>query len=156
MIAEFELTVSYTQIVVSVSGITPPEFDWTDEHLAQGFAWMPTIVSFGVPDHDGKCLIQVETVPRIQIDPDTLWAIRVPFDVPSVPLTIGSILDGKDVKIPEGRYSLFFEALPGNFGEGRDYAFVFRLKFFKNLSPDFKILKQGTELTTDKVLRRGL
>ncbi|HEY9344265.1 MAG TPA: competence protein ComJ [Inquilinus sp.] len=156
MIAEFELTVSYTQVVVYVSGITPPDFEWTDEHVAQGFAWMPTIVSFGVPDHDGKCLMQVETASRIEIDPDALWAIRVPFDVPSVPLTIGSIFDGQDVKIPEGRYSLIFEALPGHFDDGRNYAFVLRLKFFKDSNPDFEILRQGTELKTDKVLRRGL
>lgn len=156
MIAEFELTVFYTQVVVYVSGITPPDFEWTDEHVAQGFAWMPTIVSFGVPDHDGECLVQVDIVPQIQIDPDALWAIRVPFDVPSVPITIGSIFDGQEINIPEGRYSLVFEALARNFSERGNRAFVLRIKFSKESDPIFEILRQGTELTTDRVLRKDL
>jgi Competence protein J (ComJ) len=152
----FPVTVSYTQIVVFVSGITPPEFDWTDEHVAQGFAWMPTIVSFGVPDHDGQCRMKVETVTEIAVDPKALWAIRVPFDVPSVPLSIGSIFDVRDVRVPEGKYSMIFEALPGDADETGEYAFALNLKFLRDAAPGYEILKQGTELTTSKVLREGL
>lgn len=151
----FQLSVSYAQIVVFVSGITPPEFDWTDDHVAQGFAWMPEIVSFGVPDHDGLCLMQVGTVDAIAIEPNALRAIRVPFEVPAGSLSIGSILDTKEVNVPAGTYSMIFEALPGDASKAGDYAFVLNLKFLNDESPDFEILKQGTELTTNKVLRKG-
>lgn len=151
----FQLSVSYAQIVVFVSGITPPEFDWTDDHVAQGFAWMPEIVSFGVPDHDGLCLMQVGTVDAIAIEPNALRAIRVPFEVPAASLSIGSILDTKEVNVPAGTYSMIFEALPGDASKAGDYAFVLNLKFLNDESPDFEILKQGTELTTNKVLRKG-
>jgi Competence protein J (ComJ) len=156
IIDQFDVTVSYTQIVVFVSGITPPEFDWTDEHVAQGFAWMPTIVSFGVPDHDGQCRMKVETVTEIAVDPKALWAIRVPFDVPSVPLSIGSIFDVRDVRVPEGKYSMIFEALPGDTVKTGEYAFALNLKFLRDATAGYEILKQGTELATSKVLREGL
>lgn len=155
LISSFDVSVSYTQIVVFVAGISPPEFDWTDDHVAQGFAWMPEIVSFGVPDHDGICLMQVGTVDAIGVEPNALWAIRVPFQVPFGPLSIGSILDTKDLNVPEGTYSMIFEALPGDASTDGNYAFVLNLKFLKDESPDFEILKQGTELTTKTVLRKG-
>jgi hypothetical protein len=156
IIAQFEVTVFYTQIVVFVSGTTPPEFDWTDDHVAQGFAWMPTIVSFGVPDHDGQCHMRVEMVDLLEINPDALWAIRVPFDVPPTPLSIGSIFDVKDINIPAGKYSMIFEVLPGDSIKDANYAFALILKFVEDANSDFEILRQGTELTTDKVLRKGL
>ncbi len=155
IIAKFEVSVSYTQIVVFESGVTPPVLEWTDEHVAQGFSWMPTIISFGVPDHDGLCHMQIETADQIEADPKSLWAIRVPFDVPSAPLSIGSIFDTKNVSVPEGKYNVIFEALPGDTLKDGDYAFALHLKFVKDPNPDFEIIKQGTELTTDKVLRKG-
>lgn len=139
----------------SSPALRPPEFDWTDDHVAQGFAWMPEIVSFGVPDHDGLCLMQVGTVDAIAIEPNALRAIRVPFEVPAASLSIGSILDTKEVNVPAGTYSMIFEALPGDASKAGDYAFVLNLKFLNDESPDFEILKQGTELTTNKVLRKG-
>lgn len=155
MIAEFDVDVSYGQVGVYVSNIKPPPFQWTDEHNAQGFAWMPTIVSFPVPDHDGICLIQVDVVSRPEVEAEALWAVRVPFDVPSVPLTIGSIFEGQNVDVPEGKYSLIFEALPGSFVDAQDFAYVLRFKFFEDQNPDFEILKKGGEVTVDKVLRKG-
>jgi len=131
-----------------------PVLRWTDEHVAQGFAWSPRAVSFGVPDHDGKCLVQVTATPRVSIEPEALWAVRVPFDVPGGSLTIGSVAADYEVNVPTGKYSLAFEALPGDTAKGHHYTFVFKLTFCTEPHPDFEILKQGRELTTNKVLRK--
>jgi len=154
MLAEFSLTIFYTQVTVCVSGAPLPALAWADEHVAQGFAWSPSAVSFGVPDHDAECLMQVEAAPGVNVEPQALWAIRVPFVVPGPSLKIGSVFAEHEVKVPAGKYSLVFEVLPGNTIEDRDYTYVFKLKFSADPHPDFEILKQGGELTTDKVLRR--
>lgn len=126
-----------------------------DDHVAQGFAWSHEIVAFGVPDHDGKCLLQVELLDNFPpLDPTSLWAIRVPFDVTTSALEVGTIGFLREVKIPVGIYSLVFQALPGREVDDESYTFVFRLTFCPNSDPDFAILKQGTELSTDKVLRK--
>lgn len=36
---------------------------WSDEHVAQGFAWNDNVVSFGIPDHDGGCLVELYAGP---------------------------------------------------------------------------------------------
>ena len=153
MLAEFDLSVDYGQIFVLCPSLGEPVLQWTEEHVAQGFAWSPNAVSFGVPDHDGKCLVQVETAPRISIKPQALWAVRVPLDLPGASLTIGSVGVDHEVTVAVGKYSLVFEALPGDTAKDHDYAFVFRLKFCTDPHPDFEILKQGGEVTTNKILR---
>ncbi|SDP37416.1 competence protein ComJ [Phyllobacterium sp. OV277] len=155
MIAEFAVTVVYTQIVVFDPSITQTELEWSEDHIAQGFTWMPGNVAFGAPDHDGSCLLQVDTTEQFQIDPQALWAVCVPFDVASTPLSIGSIFNPQTVSIPAGKYNLVFEALPGSASLDVEYAFVFRLNFIKSDSQKFAIIKQGNMLTTDKVLRKG-
>lgn len=155
MIAEFAVTVVYTQIVVFDPSVPQTELEWSEDHVAQGFTWMPGNVAFGAPDHDGSCLLQVDAPEEIQVDPQALWAVRVPFSVASTPLSIGSIFNPRSVSIPEGKYNLVFEVLPGSAKSGVEYAFVFRLNFIKSDSPNFAILKQGDMLTTDKVLREG-
>jgi hypothetical protein len=154
MLAEFDLTVDYGQIFVLRPSLANSILQWTEEHVAQGFAWSPNAVSFGVPDHDGECLVQVKTVPRVSIEPQALWAVRVPLDLPSASLTIGSVAVDHEVNVPAGKYSLVFEALPGDIAKDHDYAFVFRLKFCTDPHPDFEILKQGRELTTNRILRK--
>ena len=111
LLAEFDLAVDYGQIFVSRPSPARPVVVWTDEHVAQGFAWSPSAVSFGVPDHDGQSLVQVNTAPRVSVDPQALWAVRVPFDVPSASLTIGSVGVDHEVNVPARHYSLVFEAL---------------------------------------------
>ena len=154
MLAEFDLTVDYGQIFVLVSSRARPVLRWTDEHVAQGFAWSPTAVSFGVPDHDGRCLVQVTVTPKVSIASQALWAVRVPFDALGDPLTIGSVAADHEVNVPAGKYSLVFEALPGDTAKDHDYTFVFKLKFCTEPHPDFEILKQGRELNTNRVLRK--
>lgn len=154
MISEFAVMVDYGQILVFVQGLPRPGLVWTPDHGAQGFAWAPGIVSFGIPDHDGESLIQVEVAPDMSIEPNALWAIRVPFTVPATPLRIGTVGAMEDVRVPQGSYSLVFEALPGDIVGEHDYGFVLRLKFCADPNPDFEILKKGGSLTTDKVLRR--
>jgi hypothetical protein len=155
MIAEFDVTVVYTQIVVFDPSVTQAELEWSDDHVAQGFTWMPGNVAFGAPDHDGSCLLQVDTAEEVQADPQALWAVCVPFAVGSTPLSIGSIFEPQSVSIPDGEYNLVFEALPGEIISGEDYAFVFRLKFVNSDSPKFAILKQGGDITSESVLREG-
>jgi hypothetical protein len=154
MLAEFTVMVFYGQILIFVQGLPRPGLLWTSDHAAQGFAWAPGIVSFGVPDHDGESLIQVKVAPDIAIEPDALWAIRVPFEVPALPLQIGSIGDLTEIDVPPGSYSLVFEALPGHTVDEHVEGFVLRLTFCADPHPDFEILRTGGDLTTDKVLRR--
>lgn len=154
MPAEFAVMVFYGQILIFVQGLPRPGLLWTSEHAAQGFAWAPGIVSFGVPDHDGESLIQVKVAPDIAIEPRALWAIRVPFEVPALPLQIGTVGDMAEIDVSPGRYSLVFEALPGNTVKEPVEGFALRLTFCADPHPDFEILRRGGDLATDKVLRR--
>jgi len=149
MISSFSVFVSYTQILVQLAGHPAPGLLWTDDHVAQGFAWSEGVVSFGVPDHDGECLIEVRQDHAATVDPDAIWAIQVPFLV-SEPLLIGTVFDMRPVTVAEGRYNLVFEALPGR----DDFAFVLRLTFVKTAAVQFEILKKGGELSTSIVLRK--
>jgi len=60
----------------------------------------------------------------------------------------------QDVHVPQGSYSLVFEAFPGTIVKEHDYGFVLRLAFCADPDPDFEILRKGGDLTTDRVLRR--
>jgi len=153
MLADFLLTVLYTQVVVHVPGLERPGLLWTDKHVDQGFAWSEGIASFGVPDHDGQVRVRVSSVEAYALGGDVLWAVQTPFDVPTAPLQIGTIANMRAVDVPAGRYDLVFEARDGS-DEGEDVAFVLDLKFVPSDEPSFAILKQGEELATDEVLRR--
>ncbi len=155
MLAEFAVTVNYAQIIVYRRGLARPGLLWDDDHVAQGFAWDHEIVAFGVPDHDGECLVQVDltTMPDA-VSVQSLWMIETPFEVTTGQVEIGTILDTKLVTMPIGNYSLYFKAFPGAKIDGsQDYPYRVRLAFCPNSSPAFGILKSG-ELGAQRVLRR--
>lgn len=149
MIDNFSLFIDYTQILVHVASHPSPGLLWTDDHVAQGFAWSEGIVSFGVPDHDNECLINVMRVDTSELATNAIWALQVPFRV-SEPLQIGTIFDTRSVNIQPGQYNIIFEALPGK----DDIDFIINLKFLENDTPDFAILKRGGEISTDIILRQ--
>lgn len=153
MIAEFPLTVLYTQVVVHLADLPRPGLLWDDEHVDQGFAWSEGIVSFGVPDHDGQCFLRIDLAEDFDLDPKTEWAVQTPFDVTQI-LKIGTIANMRDVVVPNGLYNVVFEALPGTSAPIEGTAYLLSMKFIKSSEPSFEILKQGLELATDKVLRR--
>jgi hypothetical protein len=153
MIAEFVLTVLYTQITVAQPDIEQPGLLWTDEHVAQGFAWAPGTVGFGVPDHDGQSRLRIRLADAYHPKEGTLWAVQTPFDVTATPILIGTILDERPVPVPLGTYNLVFEALEPPEG-GADFAYELMLHFVPTPEPDFAIVKPGGGLTTDHVLRR--
>lgn len=154
MITEFGTVVLYTQIVIYRKGLPRPGLLWTDDHVAQGFAWDEEIVSFGVPDHDGDCYL------RINVEDDApvlksgaLWAIIVPFNVTSSVLEVGTIGIMRDINIPVGQYDLMFESYGESVIGGTSYTFTFDITFVKRSKGRFEILKKGAVLTTDHVLQ---
>ncbi|KPF69553.1 hypothetical protein IP69_10665 [Bosea sp. AAP35] len=152
---EFPLAVLYTQIQAFRAKLPRAGSLWTDDHVAQGFAWRPETVAFGVPDHDGQCVLQaaVADAPYSLADA-VLWAVAVPFEVTTGKVSVGTVLNTRDLDVPVGRYSLVFEAWPGRERAGETYAFMLRLLFCPDAAPDFAILRKGEEITTDVVLRR--
>lgn len=161
MISTFDLTIYYAQIMVYLPTVDRPGLLWTKEHTAQGFAWHPGIVSFGISSADRDCLIQVDVASKITVSSESLWAICVPFEVSSSPVQIGSVFDTHEVDIPMGKYGLVFEVFPGGSavyenldGEQVPYGHVVSIRFCSDGDHDFRILKMGGELTTDKILRR--
>lgn len=151
VLATFNVTVLYAQILVFAPSTPLPGLLWTDEHVAQGFAWSEGSVSFGIPDHDGDCLVRISLSPRYVLPENALWAVKVPFTVSHAAVQAGSILSDIRVDIPNGTYELFFTALPN---QDPDMAFTLSFDFVASPDPDFAILKRGGELETDKVLTR--
>lgn len=152
---QFPLTVLYTQVTVFRHGLPRPGLLWDDDHVAQGFAWDEETVAFGVPDHDGQCWISVDLVDRPPpVPPAALWGVEVPFLASSGRLDIGTVGLAHAYGVPVGQYALAFLAFGAERIDGIDYAFRLHLQFFRNPSPEFKILKQGDELQTDTILRK--
>ena len=152
MPTQFLLTVLYAQITVAVPGAPVGGLLWTDDHVAQGFAWSQGFVSFGVPDHDGQVRVTVERSKSFDPDADTLWAVQTPFDVGASSVEIGTISDERAVAIPAGRYNLVFEARAPRSASDADIAYDLHLHFLETPTPGFAILKQGGEIETERVL----
>ncbi|PYF07470.1 competence protein J (ComJ) [Rhodobacter viridis] len=142
------MTVDYTQILVYGISHPSPSLLWTDEHVAQGFAWSEGLVSFGVPDHDGQCRLQVVEEDSPGPDPAALWAVQVPFAV-NEPLAIGSVFETREVQVPLGPHALVFEGMAGT----EDDAYFLRLRFVPMQRPGFAVLKTGPGVTSPVVLR---
>lgn len=148
MLANLDVDILYAQLVVFEMPFR--DMQWTDQHTAQGFAWTSGAVSFGTPSHVGTSRVEVFRDPGFSLDQTCLWAVQVPFDVKSGEVMIGSVVDPQAVAVDKGSYNLVFQALPPR----EDATFVFQLYFIPSQTPDYAILKRGTELQTDQVLRR--
>lgn len=105
------LAVSYTQVCIFDPTFDLPFNDWTDAHVAQGFAWRAGSVSFGTLISNGRIELEVRiTTSGFRLDENAIRAIAVPFLVPqSGEAEIASIGDSEVVEIPPGEYGLIFE-----------------------------------------------
>lgn len=59
---EVIVDVSYSQLGVFVAGPLKPFNDWTDKHVAQGFAWRPESVSFRTLVEAGSHSVEISVV----------------------------------------------------------------------------------------------
>lgn len=107
----FQLEISYGQLTLFDSSLTAPFNDWTDAHVAQGFAWRPGSVSFATLGNRGS--IRIEVFQSRLLDVMTSHAERiivVPFSVPEAgAIGLASIGDGVDFSLPPGEYQVTFE-----------------------------------------------
>jgi len=155
----FSVLINYAQI--SVCDKKDSRFSqWREEHVAQGFVWRKKHVSFGVPDHDGLCLVETQLVTDfLPIKDDVIRAIEVPLSAP-YGVTIATIMEDFPVdELASGDYGLQFRLIKSTSIEKTpefedDYAYILQFLFRRGKSENFKILKSSGEMTTDKVLTK--
>ena len=125
--ARFTLEISYNQVAVFDAQMDSPFNDWTDEHVAQGFAWRPGSVSFGTLKNSGPLMVGVfHTKTFDETSSNANRVIIVPFSVPEHGgIDVASIASSFSLKLRPGEYELTFEH--GRNADQQDWAnFYFR------------------------------
>ncbi len=109
--AQFTLEVSYSQVALFDAKLQSPYNDWTDEHVAQGFAWRPGSVSFGTLDDAGPLAVEAfRTKVLDEASSNATRIIVVPFSVPEHgEIEIASISSDVSITLPPGEYEVTFE-----------------------------------------------
>lgn len=145
MAATIRFEVSYSQLAVFASALSQPFNDWTDQHIAQGFAWRPGSVSFRTMSEASLHLVDIEVVDRLgAVRPDAVRAVEVPFEVPADgAIEIGSIAETLPVTLPAGSFLLRCEFLRSTEDGGERV----RLTFAKEDAPRFSVVRADSELT---------
>jgi hypothetical protein len=139
-----EIGISYSQIAAFDPAMDKPFNDWSDQHVAQGFAWRPGSVSFGTLESGGKAHVSVRLLVEESFQPkeDAARAIQVPFTVSlKNEVEIASIASGQRLEIPSGEYCLIFET-----GLRRDQMWCW-FTFKKQVDAVPRILRADDELT---------
>lgn len=113
MATKVGVDVSYGQLVVFASSLGQPFNDWTDQHVAQGFAWRPGSVSFRSMVEAGQHSVEIAVADWIgAIHPDAVRAVEVPFEVPADgAVEVGSIAETVPLSLPAGSFLLRCEFL---------------------------------------------
>mgnify|MGYP003387854617 CR=1 FL=1 len=146
------IDVSFGQLCVFQSTLKDPFSEWTDEHVAQGFAWRPGSASFRSVVDAGEHRVDISVVNHLEkIGDDVVRAIEVPFEVSEDgAVEIGSIADTVVLNLPPGSYLLrceFLHPITDAFERTR-------LTFAKGEQPRFKValadsmLSPGGEILT--------
>ena len=110
------LDVLYSQVAVFDTHLELPFNDWTDVHVAQGFAWRHGSVSFMTLDDGGVMDVEVLIAgnrPRDRgglPDPSPERCIVVPFHVPvHGQCVVATAIDSIPLELAPGEYALTFE-----------------------------------------------
>ena len=149
ILAEFAIVILYGQLMLAAPAGPPVGLLWSDEEVAQGFAWDRAAVAFGLPDHDGTCFVRLETGPSPVVAGDALWVVATPFTATGPTLEIGTILLEHTVAVVPGPNQNVLQAPPGAPANPHPR----HIRLTPSEAPTFAILKRGS-LDSDVVLRR--
>jgi len=109
-VSHFALNVLYSQISVFLPNLKEPFNNWTDRHVAQGFAWRPGSASFGTLDESGPIDIKVSVREHFEgLLDDSIRAVKLPFRIEGGEVEIATITESKRLEITEGEYDLVFQ-----------------------------------------------
>ena len=148
MSAPFTIDVSYSQIAVFPANLAQPFNDWTTEHVQQGFAWRREAVSFKTLRESGMVEVFWDVKAAVNLRPDSIRAIGVPFLVPAEGLIeIASITDGHQIQLVGGHYSLVFET-----GINRSGTMWCHFLFVTASASKAEILRADTDLKAPPIL----
>jgi hypothetical protein len=104
------LDVSYGQVAVFQSALQQPFNDWTNTHVAQGFAWRKGSVSFATLENAGPMEVKVGYSAIDLTASRASRIIAVPFSVDqSGSVEFASIADSEALTLRPGEYRLVFE-----------------------------------------------
>ena len=147
MASTVKVDVSYSQLAVYASALQQPFNDWTDRHVAQGFAWRLGSVSFRTMVEDGSHLVEIDITDHVgAIHPDAVRVIDTPFEVPEDgKIEIGSIYDAVTLSLPAGSFLLRCEFLQTAGGDGERV----HLTFARKDAPRFAVVRADESLSTN-------
>ena len=139
--------VTYCQIAIFSSALKQPFNDWTDRHVAQGFAWRPGSVSFRTLVEAGPHSVEIAVVEHASaVSADAVRAIEVPFEVPADgAIEVASISDSVPLSLPAGPALLRCEFL-GHLGTGMERV---RFVFARGDAPRFALVRANESLAAE-------
>ncbi len=163
MLASLHIMINHSQLIMYLPSVERPGHIWGDAELDQGFAWSPGIVSLGVPEHAFICLVQIDVVRDFELSSDAISCVRVPFEIDKSPVFVGSVYHYDPVYVESGKYSLYYEAFPGqgtarigNCGQMEvvEISNILKISLVPNGGDAFEVLKAGGRVQSNKVLSR--
>lgn len=154
-LASFAVGIEYGQLAAFDGRLEAPFNNWTDRHVAQGFAWRPGSVSFMPLSHSGLATVVVKRATAFRPSKKAARVIAVPFSVTAgMPVEIGSVstpAGAHVIDLPVGEYRLCFET--GSAGDDCWVRFTFVpgshaahevLLADSRLSPTYPLLTEAT------------
>lgn len=142
----FNLFVSYAQIAVFSVELDSPFNDWSDRHVAQGFAWRPESVAFAVP-FGGDALVEILAGDSPSaLAGEAARIIMTPYAATGGVTAVASIGDEKTIALQAGDYQLVFELVRELVHDDLRYDYGIRLRFTPTENPTFRIVKADAEM----------
>lgn len=146
--ATIAFEVAFGQLAVFSSSLDQPFNDWTDRHVAQGFAWRPGSVSFLCMVTAGQHSVEITVADHVgAMSPGAARVIDVPFDVPSSDgsVEVGSIGESVVLSLPAGSFLLRCEFIAPT-EAGGDHV---RLTFARKDTPRFAVVLADSDLSAE-------
>ena len=106
----YNFDIFYHQLIIFDESTAPVPNDWGEQHVAQGFAWRPGTVSFATLGDLGDLRVEVHIADDLDVLPDSVRAIVVPFAVsPPGRVGLSDTVNELTTRVSPGEYALLCE-----------------------------------------------